>query len=173
MQGCTKNHVSVWKWHAENPASWSLTLEEDAAPVGDFRTQLAEALQVAPAPIVSLYLGRGYIEDVRTEALLGRADLLDMNWIVAQGRILHAVALAVRGDLLPSLVDALPRGDQPIDRMLSLWARRKGHQVAYSNPSLVDHLDKESLVTRYRRTERRAWRTGVRDGWCGKMMRMQ
>ena len=172
MRGCTKNHVSVWKWHAENPADWNVVLEDDAAPVGNFRTQLAEALQVAPAPIVSLYLGRGYIEDARTEALLGRADLLDMNWVVTNGRILHAVALAVRGDLMPSLVESLPRGDQAIDRTLSLWARRQGHRVAYSNPSLVDHLDEKSLVTRYRRTERTAWRTGARDGWCDKMMHM-
>lgn len=172
MMGCTKNHVSVWKWHAENPADWYVVLEDDAIPVADFRAQLTEALRVAPAPIVSLYLGRGSIDDLRTGVFMNRADLLDVNWIVTQGRIMHAVALAVRSDLLPDLIANLPAGDQPIDRHLSLWARRSAHRVAYSNPSLVEHADGESLVTRYRRVERRAWRAGARDAWCDKMMTM-
>lgn len=172
MRGCTWNHAQVWRMHADRPADWNLNLEDDALPVDGFREQLADALSFAPAPIVSLYLGRGYIEDARTGPLLTRADLLGANWIVSQGRILHAVALAVRGDLLGSLIDNLPSGNQPIDRSLSLWARRGGHRVAYAWPCLVDHDDGKSLVTRYRRAERRAWRTGVRDDWCDKMMAM-
>lgn len=172
MRGATWNHSVAWKMHAPVGNDWCLNLEDDALPVDGFREQLADALAVAPAPIVSLYLGRGYIEDSRTGPLLTRADLLGVNWIVSQGRILHAVALAVRGELLGSLVDNLPRDSSPIDRSLSLWARRQGHRVAYTNPSLVDHNDGESLVTRYRRAERRAWRTGVRVDWCDKMMCM-
>ena len=170
--GCAQNHAAVWKWHRDNPADWHVVLEDDAVPVDGFRDQLTQALQAAPAPIVSLYLGRGYIDDRATAAVLTRADLLDTNWLVTQGGIRHAVALAVRADLLPALVDNLPTRDQAIDRTLSLWARRDGHQVAYSNPSLVDHADGESLVTRYRRAERRAWRAGTRDAWCDKMMAM-
>lgn len=175
QRGCTWNHCQVWRAHANSfggPADWNVVLEDDAVPVDGFREQLADALRFAPAPIVSLYLGRGYIEDSRTGPLLARADLLGANWIVSQGRILHAVALAVRGDLLGTLVDNLPSGNQPIDRSLSLWARRQGHRVAYAWPCLVDHDDGKSLVTRYRRAERRAWRTGTRDDWCTKMMAM-
>ena len=171
-RGCTWNHSQVWRMHADEPAVWNVVLEDDAVPVDGFREQLAAALAVAPTPIVSLYLGRGYIEDNRTGPLLTRADLLGVNWIISQGRILHAVALAVRGDLLPSLIDNLPSGNQPIDRSLSLWARRQGHRVAYAWPCLVDHDDGKSLVTRYRRADRRAWRTGVRDDWCDKMIAM-
>jgi hypothetical protein len=172
LRGCTWNHSQVWRAHAADPAEWNVVLEDDAIPVAGFVGQLADALPFAPAPIVSLYLGRGYIEDRYIEPMLVRADLLGANWIVTQGRILHAVALAVRGDVLPSLVENLPCGDHPIDRSLSLWARRQGHAVAYSNPSLVEHDDGKSLVTRYRRAERRAWRTGVRNDWCDKMMHM-
>jgi hypothetical protein len=172
MRGGTKNHVAVWRKHADDPADWSVVLEDDAVPVDGFREQLADALAVAPAPIVSLYLGRGYIEDNRIGEILTRADVLGANWIVTQGRILHAVGLAVRKDLLPALVANLPRDECPIDRSLSMWARRDGHRVAYSWPSLVEHADGASLVTRYRRTERRAWRTGTRDDWCDKMMPM-
>ena len=175
QRGCTWNHCQVWRAHASSSggsADWNVVLEDDALPVDGFCDQLADALAVAPAPIVSLYLGCGYIEDRWIDPLLVRADQVGANWLVAQGRILHAVALAVRGDLVGSLVDNLPRDDRPIDRSLSRWARRQGHSVAYSNPSLVDHDDGKSLVVRYRRAERRAWRTGVRDDWCDKMMHM-
>lgn len=174
IMGCTKNHVRSWQLLANDRKlpDWAVVMEDDAVPVEGFRQQLAAALAVAPAPIVSLYLGRGYIDDLRVGATVDRADLLGANWITTPGRILHAVALAVRKDVLPDLVRALPTGAQPIDRALSMWARRQGHQVAYSCPSLVEHQDGESLVTRYRRAERRAWRVGARDEWCDKMMSM-
>lgn len=168
--GCTQNHAQVWRTLTalSEGHEWCVVLEDDAVPVTGFRSQLNDALDVAPAPIVSLYFGRGYIDDARTATVLQRANLLGANWLVAQGRIMHAVALAVRTDLLPSLVDGLPPKDQAIDRSLSLWARREGHPVAYTCPSLVDHADGPSLVTRYRRQERVAWQWGGRDVWNNK-----
>jgi hypothetical protein len=173
-EGCTWNHSRAWRMLAglSEPDQWALVLEDDAEPVPGFREQLQLALAAAPAPIVSLYLGMGYIEDRSIGINLTRADMLGAHWVVTRGRILHAVALAVRSDLLPELVDNLPRSNTPIDRSLSMWARREGHQVAYSWPSLVEHNDGPSLVTRYRRAARRAWRTGVRDAWSDKMMLM-
>lgn len=174
-QGCTWNHRKVWCTLAElteGSDGWCVVLEDDAVPVEGFREQLALALAAAPARIVSLYLGRGYIEDRYIESMLARAYVQGANWIVTHGRILHAVALAVHTDLMPSLVQNLPTGNQPIDRALSLWARREGHRVAYSTPSLVEHDDCKSLVTRYTRAERKAWRVGTRDQWCDKMMAM-
>lgn len=178
QQGCTWNHRQAWRTLAGlnsrdgDNDQWCLVLEDDAEPVLGFREQLTLALAAAPAPIVSLYLGQGYIEDRSIAGSLNRADTFGAHWVVTQGRILHAVALAVRGDLLPSLVDNLPSGNAAIDRSLSMWARRNSHQVAYSWPSLVEHADGTSLVTRYRRAERRAWRTGTRDDWSDKMMLM-
>ncbi len=174
-RGCTWNHSTAWRALAEaapQPGQFCLVLEDDAVPVEGFRDQLTAALAEAPAGIVSLYLGRGYIDDRRTENFLRRAEVLDTNWIVTHGRIMHAVALAVRSDLITELVDNLPTGKQPFDRALSMWTRRRGHQIAYSWPSLVDHADHPSLVTRYNRSERRAWRTGVREDWHDKMMHM-
>lgn len=169
--GCTGNHLAAWKWHADNPSRWAVVLEEDAVPVDDFREQLTAALDVAPAPIVSLYLGTGYIEDARTAALLKHADAADTNWIITRGRVLHAVALAVRHDVLSSMICDLHRSAQ-IDRELSRWARRRGYDVAYSHPSLVDHADIPSLVTRYRRSQRRAWHLGTRNEWHVEATRM-
>jgi len=161
--GCLDNHIAAWKWHAANPSAWSVVLEDDAVPVDDFREQLASALSVAPTPIVSLYLGTGYISDGRTKAMLKNADAAGAHWIVTRGTIFHAVALAVRSELLPSLLEVDRRG--PIDQGLSRWARSHGHAVAYSNGSLVDHSDPPSLVCRYRRPERRAWRFGGNNPW--------
>jgi len=172
-RGCTWNHRQVWQLHAQEPADWNLVLEDDAVPVDGFRDQALAALAVAPTPIVSFYLGRGYIEDRYIEATLARLDVQRANWLVTNGRILHAVALAVRGELLPSLTASLPKDNtRPIDRALSLWARREGHRVSYSIPSLVDHDDGKSLVTRYTRAPRKAWRFGTREEWRDKMMVM-
>ena len=174
-RGCTWNHCEAWRaLYDVRPSgdSYCLVLEDDAIPVVGFREQVAAALAVAPAPIVSLYLGRGYIEDRYIESMLVRADARKANWIVAPGRILHAVALAVRGDLMESLVENLPTLNHPIDRALTTWARSNGHQVAYSLPSLVEHDDGQSLVSAYKRAERKAWLVGVRDEWCDKMTLM-
>ena len=173
--GCTGNHIQTWKTLADlasGPDDWSVVLEDDAIPVVGFREQLDAALAVAPAPIVSLYLGRGYIEDRYIESMLTRADARKSCWLVAPSRVLHAVAVAVRDDLLQSLVAGIPSAKHPIDRAMTAWARGHGHQVAYSIPSLVEHDDGESLVSAYKRAERKAWRVGVRDEWCDKMTLM-
>lgn len=171
--GCRANHVNAWNWHAGTPAEWSVVLEDDALPVPDFRNQLTSALSVAPAPVVSLYLGYGYIYDRDVKHHLDQAKLMKANWVVT-GRVLHAVALAVRGDLVESLVASLPRRQsQAIDRSVSLWARAAGHEVAYTIPSLVDHRDETSLVTPHRRrSPRRAWEVGGRNRWNPTLIRM-
>ena len=141
-------------------------LEDDAIPVAGFRDQLSAVLAVAPAPIVSLYLGYGYIYDRDVKHHLDQAEIIDANWIVT-GRVLHAVGLAIRGELVESLLAALPRDKtQAIDRSVSLWARRAGHEVAYTIPSLVDHRDDTSLVLPHRRrSPRKAWKVGGRKQW--------
>jgi hypothetical protein len=165
--GCSGNHLTVWRWHADNPDGWSVTLEDDAVPVEGFREQLEGALAVAPAPIVSLYLGRGYIGDSRISESVRRAEQMGANWLLGGHRVLHAVGLAVRSELVPELLLNVQNspGRIAIDYALSQWARRNSHDVAYTVPSLVDHRDSESLVTRYRRLPRTAWRAGRNAKW--------
>lgn len=172
--GCRANHLVAWKMHSAEPAEWNVNLEDDAIPVPDFREQLAAALAVAPAPIVSLYLGTGYIYDRDVKPLLEKAAVMDASWLVTNGGVLHAVGLAVRGDLLESMLSALQGNcHQAIDRSLSLWARRAGHRVAYTLPSLVDHRDDVSLVTpNRRRAARKAWKVGGRNQWNPTLIRM-
>ncbi|MCH9816731.1 MAG: hypothetical protein K0U64_09855 [Actinomycetia bacterium] len=165
--GCSGNHLAAWRalvGLAGSEDAYLVVLEDDAVPVDGFREQLDSALSVAPAPVVSLYLGAGYINDPRTKVALGKADAIGAHWIVTQGRVLHAVALAVRRELVPSMLGAVGRG-AAVDGDLSRWARGNGHAVAYSNGSLVDHCDEPSLVCRYQRAERRAWKVGGNDPW--------
>jgi GR25 family glycosyltransferase involved in LPS biosynthesis len=170
--GCTQNHARAWRQHATKPADWNLNLEDDAVPVDQFRDQLDKALKVAPTPIVSLYLGGGYIGDNLTEALLDNANAIGAHWAVTQGVILHAVALAVRQEILAPMNEYLGAQTDAVDSMLSTWALSNSYQIGYSIPSLVDHADEKSLVTKYRRTPRRAFLTGRHDEWCSKLILM-
>ena len=167
--GCRGNHTAVWRWHAEHPAAWAVTLEDDARPVGEFRTQLTAALAVAPAPVVSLYLGTGYIDDRRTGATVQWAEKTDACWLLT-GTVRSAVGLAISGDYVNELVAGLGHGSQAIDRAIGQWVRRRGLKVAYTMPSLVDHADIPSLVSRFRRAPRRAWRVGKRERWTDHAM---
>ena len=165
--GCSRNHLAAWSALAESMGpedSHAVVLEEDAVPVDGFREQLVSALSVAPASIVSLYLGTGYINDCRTKGVLAAADAIGAHWIVTNGIVHHAVALAVRRELVLPMIGSVGEFGA-IDGQLSRWARRNGHAVAYSSPSLVDHCDEPSLVSRNRRAERKAWRVGGNDPW--------
>jgi GR25 family glycosyltransferase involved in LPS biosynthesis len=171
--GCLANHLNVWRWHADSSCDFAVTLEDDAVPIGDFRHQLAAALAVAPTPLVSLYLGRGYIGDSRLSAWVRRAEAVDAHWLLGEWRVLHAVGLAVRWELVTSLTMALARRNRtPVDGAISQWARRDRHEVAYTMPSLVDHRDESSLVMRHRRAPRTAWRVGGHDQWTSASIPM-
>lgn len=162
--GCRGNHLQAWQWHLEHPGEWALTLEDDAVPVEGFYDQVRAALVVAPTPIVSFYFGRGYISDTYTAASMRNAEAFGANWLVGPGPR-HAVALAVRGDLIESMVAHVSGSRLAVDEAMSAWTRRNGHEVSYSVPSLVDHRDTPSLVTRYRRKPRVAWKVGCREQW--------
>jgi len=159
--GCNRNHLKVWTHLAEHSTSeWATVLEDDAIPCDNFRDQLDQALAVAPTPIVSLYLGRqrpyGYQDRIAA------AINTDACWLLAP-RLLHAVAVAIRTNLLADMLTTLPT-NIPIDRAISAWAP---HTVAYTNPSLVDHRDGTPVAhpTGTRQPGRIAWRTGTRTAW--------
>lgn len=168
------NHLRAWELTSIRPAEWALTIEDDALPVPGFLEQAERALAIAPAPIVSLYLGRSRPPGIwqrRIAEALDEADRIDAHWIDAP-HLLHAVAVAMRTDLRDDWLDWAPTSQLPIDERLSQWARLRGHRVAYSVPSLVNHLDGPTLIQhrdRKPRTEPRvAWRTGTREVWNRK-----
>ena len=166
--GAGPNHQRVWDWlaahHHDTP--WCLVLEDDAVPVAGFTHQLIHALAAAPSGVVSLYLGAGYPR--HWQPRIQTALHTDAHWLLAE-HLFHAVAVAVRTELLPVRLDTR----HPADEAISRWARAHRHRVSYTLPSLVDHADGPTLIPHHhdrtpRHRPRRAWRTGTRDHWTTK-----
>lgn len=172
--GCNANHGHAWHQLATADAEWSVIIEDDALPVADFSSHLEQALAAAPSNIVSLYLGtsRPALWQSRIQAATRRADKANAPWIVGS-HLLHAVAVAIRTDLVPTMLEHLD-GSLPIDDAITKWATSADQPVAYTWPSLVDHRDEPSLMPRKRRNTgpRRAWRHGTPDQWSTRAVQL-
>lgn len=168
--GPDSNHLEAWQLTDGVDAPWSCVVEDDAIPVLGFVDQAEQALAAAPAPIVSFYLGTGKPKSwqLRIARALSEADDAGAHWLTTC-HLLHAVAVAVRTDLRQDWLDWAPSSTLPIDQRLSEWARLRGHPIAYTLPSLVDHLDGPTLIQHSDRQPRTmprvAWRTGTRSTW--------
>lgn len=169
--GCSGNHRKVWEHLSHYGTAWSLVLEDDALPVAGFTDQLEQALSVAPTPIVSLYLGQGrppQWQD-RVGQAISAAERENACWIVGK-RLLHGVAMCILTELVPSMLEGI--SERPIDWAVRDWAVQHGHDIGFTAPSLCDHADGPTLLTRtdskVRDEQRTAWRTGTRDRWTGR-----
>lgn len=167
------NHDVAWQWHSQDNASpWSVVLEDDAVPVKGFREQLAMALEAAPSPVVSLYLGRGRPPHVQPAIM--RVAATEANWWQAH-TLLHCVGVAIKTALIGDMLAERIRG-LPIDESIGNWADYRQLIVSYCNPSIVDH-DYRLPTTILERTSgyagetgerpevRKAWKFGKRDRW--------
>lgn len=171
--GADANHRRTWErlstTTTPNPDSWLVVLEDDAVPCDDFRNQLEEALAVAPAQIVSLYLGQQRPPQFQwaIEPAIEKAEKQGAAWLVGR-QLIHAVGVAIRADLVPAMLDDLDR-EFPIDESLNLWVNKRMYRVAYPIPSLIDHADGETLIKHRdgqpRDPGRVAWRFGARSEW--------
>lgn len=152
-----------------------MVIEDDAEPIPGFAEQLHQALPMSPAPIVSLYLGRRRPPQWQNRILaaIAQAANTDSPWIIST-HLLHAVGYAIRTDLLPSLLAHHSR--HPIDEHIGDWARRHGHTIAYTVPSLIDHADLPTIIRHRdgqpRRPGRRAWTVGPRTDWNNRAVTM-
>lgn len=172
--GCEGNHRAVWRQLADNypDARWTVVLEDDAIPVDNFDTQLEAALKVAPTPVVSLYLGRlrPPQHQAAIAACIARHD--NAHWFVAK-RLLHAVGVAIRTQYVHRMLthlDTYPTCTRPIDEAIARWVIVEHLAVSYTWPSLVDHADTPTVITKHpdgapRTAGRIAWRAGERSEW--------
>lgn len=149
--GCTENHLRVWSKVRQLGGDWGVVLEDDAIPVLGFRDVLQRALADPPADIVGLYLGTGYPRE--WQRFVKKAVASDADWI-ASSHLLHGVGTAIRSELIPDMlrfVGNMSPQDKlwPVDEQITHWCRLRGHKVAYTHPSLVDHADTDSLVDHF------------------------
>jgi hypothetical protein len=109
---------------------------------------------------VSLYLGTRHptYMQPRIASTIVRDD--NANWLLAQ-RLQQAVGITIRAHLVADMLRAIDHR-RPVDEAIGCWAAKRGHRVAYSWPSIVDHLDVEPTITS---RLRRAWRAGTRHQW--------
>ena len=188
--GCTANHIRCWTYLAKQPTEWSLVLEDDAQPIHGFRDQLDLALDAAPTEVVSLYLGRerpvwmefggrGSAQRVQPVIIkaLARADEQGASFITAP-KLLHAVAVAVRTNLIDSMLKHVQESKQPIDFAIGDWCTANHHQVAYTYPSLCDHEDGPTVIRRHpdgepRHQPRKAHKVGTADAWTKRSVTLQ
>jgi|GEM_PF-744059 len=173
--GCEANHRHVWDWlhtHRRHH-DWLVVLEDDAKPCDGFREQLHDALNHAPAPVVSLYAGRQRPPQFQwaLEQAIGQAENEDASWITSSV-LMHAVAVAICTTQVTDMLATLAWMHEPIDESLSRWATR----VAYTYPSLCDHLDGKTLINHRdgqpRPPGRTAWRHGTRPEWTARSVAM-
>jgi hypothetical protein len=181
--GCHDNHVRAWDWLLCQTSPWLMVLEDDALPIPEFTEQLPLALQHAPSPVVSLYLGRtrpAYYQRRIAHALVGCShpgadEPVDDStpWVVAD-RLLHCVGVVMRHEVVEQMMPYLPEMvalKHAIDEGITEFCRMQSIPVSYTVPSLVDHADGESLAVHSRPWinpifgERVAWAVGGRESW--------
>lgn len=172
--GADGNHLKAWSLHPAG-AHWCGVIEDDALPAPGFLQQAEQALEVAPTPVVSFYLGRSRPKrwQERIAPAVSMADRADAHWITSS-HVLHAVAVAIHASLLDEWRRWSRTSVLPIDERLSAWCLSHDHTVSYAWPSLTDHADQPTLIQRPPQPagNRRAWRTGTRSTWMDKAVPM-
>jgi hypothetical protein len=173
--GCDYNHLQAWDSIASAATTpWCAAFEDDAVPIPELAAQLEAALDDPPAPIVSLYLGRG--RPPHWQVRIGNAMRFPDRPFIVTTHLLHCVAVCMRTELVHEmLTDARiaisSEVHKPIDEALTEAAQNRNLPVAYTNPSLVDHADEPSIANprSYPALRQRvAWRVGVRQSWQGQ-----
>lgn len=171
--GCDNNHKTVLRWHhnqPHQPDDWCVVLEDDAQPIPDFNNQLDAALAAAPTPLVNLYLGTNYPPHYQAaiKKALAKAQRNQSNWLISN-TFIHTVAYAIKYHLLASLIGY--ETTLPIDQHINHWANHPTNRwlTTYTHPSLVDHLDGDSIIHHAdgvpRDKPRHAWTVGGRPFW--------
>lgn len=141
--GGRANHIATLEWLLfDSRADWIVILEDDCLPCPNFAYELTQALRVAPANIVSLYLGRA--KPVQWQEQIAKVIAANVSWLVSD-YLLHGVGYAIRRGLAEKLLTskedpfALRRKHLPIDEGITECALALGERIAYTRPSLIDH----------------------------------
>lgn len=157
-KGATWNHREAWQSLIDNGHEWSVVLEDDAQPTPAW-TELDDRLSRAPSPLVCLYLGYGTRgADAQQHTRSTVAAYPDAEWYTGKYTF-GAVGVAIRTDLIPHLLGRTKHMGSAWDDSLGVWCvNHLKERVAFTNPSLVEHADTESLLG-HGKSARKAYRT--------------
>lgn len=154
--GVTANHLAVitnlYQTARHTGQEWIVVLEDDALLCDDFHGQLSDVLYCAPSPIVSLYNGTGYPAQYQRQF----KEITDAHeaCFILHRHLRHAVAYAIHRNAfelgLIEMMAAKSRMGWPPDDAISAWCRRYARDVAYTNPSIVDHRDEKTVIKQRR-----------------------
>lgn len=181
--GVEASHRRCWEYLATQDSDWSVVLEDDAEPISDFNNQLEQVLTAAPTDVVSLYLGsarpvwfqpQGQPSARKLQPILrdavAKAEVQGASFITAP-QLFHGVAVAIRTELVPAMLDLTADSTRPIDYRISDWCENEHIRVSYPSPSLCDHLDDVSVAVHADREPRlyarKAYKVGGRGSWDG------
>lgn len=138
-------------WLAHDPdATHHLVVQDDAVVCADLCAGLEAALAHQPDALVGLYVGRVRPYASRIERAVAQADEWhrSVSWL-GMPKLLWGVAVAMPVDAIRDAVKATDRLHPRVaeyDRLLSVWALRRGMRIRYTWPSLVDHAPVPSLL---------------------------
>lgn len=167
---CAENHLTVLckLWNLAREHTWCIVLEDDALPIDNFRTHVANALNHAPCPVVGFYVG----EAGSHYNLKARKQALETSkaWLIAND-LLSAVAYAVYLPQLPSILNYYTacHRERSVEERFTGWATACRSSTCgpprfcYTVPCLVDHSEGASLI--FGNQIRRAWSVGVARDW--------
>lgn len=163
------NHRRVWREVAARGGDWTVVLEDDCVPVQGFGDQLKQALAVAPCPIVGLYLGRARPPQWQLKIRDALNKAKPDTCFLTGPHLINAVGTAIKTPLVGDMLSTVNYG--PIDEAITQWMIARGHWVAYTAPSLVEHRDTPTVIPQRRDHQQRvpgtrvAWNVGTRDSW--------
>lgn len=150
-------------WGMFDPgADFHVLIQDDALPSPDLLAGLERALAHVPEDaLVCPYLGQGRNVPRRWEHMADKADRLGASW-VRSAKLMWGVCLVAPTKLIPEMIQWCDRkAGMPDDMRVGRWFERRGTDVWYTWPSLVDHRPVPSL-TKHRAAERvaRRWHAG-------------
>lgn len=152
-------HERAWRCTQTKVATHSLVLQDDAVVCDDLVPALEAALDLVPdTAVVSLYFGNAQNHPKIVRAIQ-RARTEDAGWLVSTGTW-WGVGIIIPTGLVDDMLGFCARRREVYDRRLSIWCEHSPngpYPVYYPWPSLIDHLDTDSLVKPGLRRPRKAY----------------
>lgn len=144
-------HTGRMAWEAHDPeADWHMVIQDDALVCDDLVSGLEKALEVlGPKGLVCAYSGTGKPDQTHIKRAIAHAREHGHSWWSSRSLCWGVAIIAP----VPTIGAMLKWCSQPhrkginYDKKIGLYYRDvKNWRSWYTNPSLVDHRDGESLV---------------------------